>query len=89
MTTTRKATKTNKSFSPDSSVLSPDNAINSSRSFLNSSMNGGKRQKLNDRTEDLSVLDDSAMMSPIRTTKDKLQEEAVIGLMTLSASKLR
>lgn len=61
----------NKTLSPDdSAVLSPENGVNSSRSFiLNSSMNGGKRQKLNDRFEEVSLLDDSAIMSPQRTTK--------------------
>jgi hypothetical protein len=88
--TTRKAAKAcSKSFSPDSFALSPDSAINSSRSFLNSSMNGGKRQKLNGRTDDLSLLDDSAVLSPIRTTKKKAQEDAVSVLVPLSASKRR
>lgn len=67
-----KNSQMNKSaLSPDEhSVISPDSAINTSRSFImNSSMNGGKRQKLNDRFGDSSVLDESVILSPQRTTK--------------------
>lgn len=78
MTTRKSASKAGqlqKTFSPDNSTLSPDTALNnsSSRSFiLNSSMNGGKRQKLNDRFDDVSILDDNIVLSPPRKTTQVL-----------------
>lgn len=74
MSSALRSSSLSKSFSPDETTLSlatsPGGGENNRSSFiLNSSINGGKRQKLNSRREDLSALDNSLLLSPQRPAK--------------------